>query len=76
MHLHSFSSCLEYVPWKHCKGCIVGNGGAAPTNTTKNQPMKNLIVIIAAILAVGITGCAHKKAPACADGKSCCAKKR
>ncbi len=37
--------------------------------------MKNIIVIIAAILAVGISGCAHKKpAPACTDGKSCCAK--
>ena len=38
--------------------------------------MKNLIVIIAAILAVGISGCAHKPAPAPAskDGKSCCAK--
>ena len=36
--------------------------------------MKNLIVIIAAILAVGISGCAHKTAPAqaCTDGKSCC----
>lgn len=36
--------------------------------------MKNLIVIITAILAVGISGCAHKTAPACTDGKSCCAK--
>ena len=44
--------------------------------TTKYQNMKNLIVIIAAILAVGISGCAHKTAPAqaCTDGKSCCAK--
>jgi hypothetical protein len=39
--------------------------------------MKNLIVIIAAIFAVGISGCAHKAAaPACTDGKSCCAKKK
>jgi hypothetical protein len=38
--------------------------------------MKNIIVIIAAILAVGITGCAHKAAPTCSDGKSCCAKKK
>ena len=37
--------------------------------------MKNLIVIIAAILTVGISGCAHKApAQACTDGKSCCAK--
>ncbi len=37
--------------------------------------MKNIIVIIAAVLTVGISGCAHKKAaPACTDGKSCCAK--
>ena len=39
--------------------------------------MKNIIVIIAAVLAVGISGCAHKQpAPACKDGKSCCAKKK
>ena len=37
--------------------------------------MKNIITIIAAILAVGISGCAHKHASACTDGKSCCAKK-
>lgn len=38
--------------------------------------MKNIIIIIAAVLAVGISGCAHKAAPACADGKTCCAKKK
>ena len=38
--------------------------------------MKNLILIIAAILAVGISGCAHKKTTTCSDGKSCCAKKK
>ena len=39
--------------------------------------MKNILVIIAAVLAVGISGCAHKKPVACpADGKSCCAKKK
>ena len=39
--------------------------------------MKNILVIIAAVLAIGISGCAHKKpAPACTDGKSCSAKKK
>ena len=38
--------------------------------------MKNIIIIIAAVLAVGISGCAHKTATACSDGKSCCAKKK
>jgi outer membrane lipoprotein SlyB len=38
--------------------------------------MKNLIVILAAILAVGISGCASKKAETCKDGTSCCAKKK
>lgn len=39
--------------------------------------MKNTLVIIAAVLAVGISGCAHKTpAPTCTDGKSCCAKKK
>ena len=45
-------------------------------HTNTNTNMKNIIIIVAAILAVGISGCAHKKAPACADGKSCCAKKK
>jgi hypothetical protein len=43
----------------------------------KKPPMKNTLVIIAAVLAVGISGCAHKTpAPTCTDGKSCCAKKK
>ena len=37
--------------------------------------MKNLLVILAAVFAVTVSGCAHKKqAHACTDGKSCCAK--
>ena len=38
--------------------------------------MKNILIIIAAVLAVGVSGCAHKAATACSDGKSCCAKKK
>ncbi len=39
--------------------------------------MKHLILAITAILAVGLSGCAHKQpAHACTDGKSCCAKKK
>jgi outer membrane lipoprotein SlyB len=34
--------------------------------------MKNLIIIIAAALALGVNGCATKKAETCA-GDSCCA---
>lgn len=33
--------------------------------------MKNLIIIIAATLAIGVSGCATKKAETCGD--SCCA---
>jgi len=65
------------APRKSAPRCIGGNGGAAQPNTTKHPHMKNIIVIIAAVLAVGISGCAHKKpAHACTDGKSCCAKKK
>jgi outer membrane lipoprotein SlyB len=35
--------------------------------------MKNLLIIIAATLAIGISGCAAKKTESCA-GDSCCAK--
>lgn len=34
--------------------------------------MKNLIIILAAALAIGVSGCASKKADTCAAG-SCCA---
>jgi outer membrane lipoprotein SlyB len=37
--------------------------------------MKNLIIILAAAFAIGVSGCATKKADSCA-GDSCCAKKK
>ena len=38
--------------------------------------MKNLIIILAAAFAIGVSGCATKKADSCSSGDSCCAKKK
>jgi len=40
--------------------------------------MKNLIIILAAAFAIGVSGCAcaTKKADSCSAGDSCCAKKK
>lgn len=44
--------------------------------TTTNQPMKSIIALVAAVLTLAISGCAHKPADAAchSDGK-CCKKK-
>ena len=35
--------------------------------------MKSILALVAAVLTLAISGCAHKDAkPACKDGKSCC----
>ena len=38
--------------------------------------MKYLIALIATVAIFTASGCAHKKAEVCKDGKSCCAKKK
>lgn len=66
---------IRAAKWQDFQACVRVNCGASPTNQPNTRPMKNLIIILTAAIAIGTSGCATKKADTCSAGSCCSADK-